>query len=53
MYDSKAALVYRRRVGNFRGNDLIVIPSEKFPSGMYWIHIQKDDNPAIIKKVIK
>ena len=53
MYDSKAALVYRRRVGNFRGNDLIVIPSGKFPSGMYWIHIQKDDDPAIVKKIIK
>jgi len=53
IYNTKGDLLYSRRVGNFRGNELIVIPSERIPKGMYWIRIQKDDEPPIVKKVVK
>ena len=53
IYDTKGNVLYQKRIGNFKGNDLIPIPSEKLPNGMYWIAIKKDDDPILVRKVVK
>ncbi|MFN5423439.1 MAG: M1 family aminopeptidase [bacterium] len=53
IYDTKGDVLYQRRIGNFKGNDLVRIPSEKLPGGMYWIAIKKDEDPTIVRKVLK
>lgn len=53
LYDTKGNVLYQRRIGNFKGNELIIIPSEKLPRGMYWVAIKKDDDPTIVRKIVK
>lgn len=53
LFNSSGALVYRKRVGSFRGSDLVVIPAYQLSNGVYWLRINKDDDPPIIKKVMK
>ena len=53
LFNSMGALAYRKRVGNFRGNDLIVIPSHQLSSGTYWLQVSRDNDPPIVKKIMK
>jgi aminopeptidase N len=53
LYDTKGNLLYQRRVGNFRGSELVNIPSERLPRGMYWVIVKKDDDSTIVRKVVK
>lgn len=53
IFSNTGQLVYRRRTGNFRGNDFIVIPSHHFSPGIYWVRIEKDNDPVIVKRIVK
>ena len=53
MYNLNGQLIWRKRVGGFNGNDLIAVPSAQLPSGNYWLRINKDDDPVIIRRIVK
>lgn len=53
LFNNSGALVYRNRIAGFRGNDLVVVPSYNLSSGIYWLRINKDDQPVIVRKVVK
>ena len=53
LYNLTGQLIWRKRVGNFNGNDLIIIPSAQLSSGNYWLRINKDEDPVIIKRIVK
>jgi hypothetical protein len=53
LYNVTGKLVWRKRVGNFRGNDIIVVPTRQLPSGNYWVRVNKDEDPVIIKRILK
>jgi aminopeptidase N len=53
LYNITGELVWRKRVGNFKGTDLIVVPTRQLPSGNYWVRVNKDEDPVIIKRILK
>jgi hypothetical protein len=53
LYNTVGQLVWRQRFGNFSGADLFVVPSANLPAGSYWLRVNKDDDPEIIRKIIK
>jgi hypothetical protein len=53
LYNNVGQLVWRQRFGNFSGADLFVVPSANLPAGSYWLRVNKDDDPEIIRKIIK
>jgi len=53
LYNLTGQLIWRKRVGGFNGNDLIIIPSAHLSSGNYWLRINKDEDPVIIKRIVK
>ena len=53
LYNTSGQLVWRQRFGNFSGSDLFIIPSSNLASGSYWLRVNKDEDPEIIKRVFK
>ena len=53
LYNTSGQLVWRQRFGNFSGTDLFIIPSSNLAPGNYWIRVNKDEDPQIIRRVIK
>jgi hypothetical protein len=53
LYNSSGQLVWRQRFGNFNGSDLYLVPSANFAPGIYVLRVNKDDDPEIIRKIIK
>ncbi len=53
LYNSSGQLIWRRRVGNFNGSDLIEVPSGHLPAGNYWLRVNKDEDPMIVRRVMK
>jgi aminopeptidase N len=53
IYNSAGSLVWRRRYVNFKGDDLFVIPTEQLSHGTYWVKINKDNEPPVVRKVVK
>jgi aminopeptidase N len=53
VYNSTGALVWRRRYGNFKGDELFVIPTIPWPHGSYWLKINKDDAAPIVRRLMK
>jgi hypothetical protein len=53
LYNITGQLVWRQRFGNFSGTDLFVVPSSSLAPGTYWLRVNKDDDPEIIRKIIK
>ena len=53
LYNTTGQLVWRQRFGNFSGTDLFIIPSSNLAPGNYWLKVNKDEDPEIIRRVIK
>jgi aminopeptidase N len=53
LYNLTGQLIWRKRIGGFNGNDLIIIPSAHLSSGNYWLRVNKDEDPVIIKRIVK
>lgn len=53
LYNTNGQLVWRKRVGNFSGSDFFLLPTANLPSGQYWLKINKDEDPEIIKRITK
>ena len=53
LYNTSGQLVWRQRFGNFSGSDLFIIPSYNLAPGNYWLRVNKDEDPEIIRRVIK
>jgi hypothetical protein len=53
LYNSSGQLIWRRRIGNFNGSDLIEVPSGHLPAGNYWLRVNKDEDPMIVRRVMK
>lgn len=53
LYNITGELIWRKRIGNFKGTDLIVVPTKQLPSGNYWVRVNKDEDPVIIKRILK
>ena len=53
IYNTTGALVWRKRYGNFKGDELFVIPATQLPPGNYWLKINKDDDAPIVRRVMK
>ena len=53
IYNTSGQLVWRQRFGNFNGSDLFIIPSSNLAPGNYWLRINKDEDPEIIRRIIK
>ena len=53
VYNGAGALVWRKRYGNFKGDELFVIPTIPWPHGSYWLKINKDDSAPIVRRLMK
>ncbi len=53
IYNALGELVWRRRVGNFKGEDLIVVPFDQMPRGSYWLKVNREQDPPIMKPILK
>lgn len=53
LYNSLGELVWRRRIGSFKGEDLIIVPSDYLPKGSYWLKVNREDDPQVIKQILK
>lgn len=53
LYNAAGALVWRNRYVGFKGDDLFVIPATQLAPGNYWLRINKDDQPAVVRRVLK
>lgn len=53
IYNTAGALVWRKRYGNFKGDELFVIPTTQLSPGNYWLKINKDDAAPILRRLMK
>jgi aminopeptidase N len=53
LHNSAGQVVWRKRYGGFNGQDQIVVPSMTLSSGYYFLSIHKDDDPVIIKRILR
>lgn len=53
IFNSAGSLVWRKRFVGFKGDDLFVIPTDQLAHGSYWIKINKDNEPPVVRKVVK
>ena len=53
IYNIAGSLVWRRRYAGFKGDDLFVIPTAELAHGSYWVKINKDDEPPVVRRVVK
>lgn len=53
LYNTHGQLVWRKRMGNFSGSDFFTVPLANLAPGNYWLKVNKDEDPEIIKRIIK
>lgn len=53
LYNAKGQAVWQKSNENFNGEALYNIPSEQLSSGIYFLNIRKDMEPAIVRRILK
>ena len=53
LYNASGQIVWEKSNENFTGADLINVAIGHLSSGIYWLSIKKDDDPAIVRRILK
>jgi hypothetical protein len=53
LYNTKGQLLWKKQQHNYSGSDLVIVPSNNLPSGVYWLIIRSGKDIKVVKKLLK